>query len=124
MSSFSIRSWLPAVLFVLVSIGQAMAGRFNTNLVVNGDAESVPAANQSVNQFDGWVLDGIVSIRAYGSGSFPGINSPGPTSRGNNFFYGGNAATALDQCDTLHAPQSGRSSQWTKHTHHFLVVNT
>jgi hypothetical protein len=95
MSSLSIRSWLLAVFFVLVSIAQVMAGGFNTNLVVNGDAESVPAANQSVIQFDGWVLDGSVSIRAYGSGSFPGINSPGPTSRGNNFFYGGSATTAL-----------------------------
>ncbi len=95
MSSLHIRSWWLALLFALVSIPQAIAGSFNTNLVVNGDAESVPAASQSVVQFDGWVLDGNVSITGYGVGSFPGKTSPGPTDRGNNFFYGGWGEAAL-----------------------------
>jgi hypothetical protein len=64
------------------------------NLLVNGDAEAVAAASTAVISIPGWTSDGNVSILRYGSGDFPSTTSPGPSTRGNNFFYGGNVGAA------------------------------
>ena len=68
---------------------------YSRNLVVNGDAESVPAANTTVTLFPGWATDGNVSILGYNSsGGWPSFTDPGPENRGNNFFYGGSVGTS------------------------------
>ena len=69
-------------------------GNYGRNLVVNGDAEAVPAASSPVASFPGWTTDGNVSILVYGSGGFPSATDPGPATRSNNFFYGGSASVA------------------------------
>lgn len=72
----------------------AHAGNYGYNLVANGDAESVPTASTALQSFPGWISDGIVSIHAYGWGNWAYPATPGPDTRGNNFFRGGNAATS------------------------------
>jgi hypothetical protein len=79
--------------FMLAWATTAQAG-YNTNLIVNGDAESVPYTGVAVTTFPGWTTDGTVSILSYGVGSFIALTDPSPTDRGNNFFYGGAAALA------------------------------
>lgn len=76
----------------LLGIKSAQAVSFNTNLIVNGDAE---AGSAGANAFDvvtvpGWTTTGNFSVYQYDSDPiFPALSSPGPVSRGNNFFAGG-----------------------------------
>lgn len=61
---------------------------YGVNLVTNGDAESGTALSS-------WTSAGPVTVHAYnGSSGFPSLTSPGSTTRGNNFFYGGIAETS------------------------------
>ncbi|MBS4096473.1 MAG: hypothetical protein KGZ83_06505 [Sulfuricella sp.] len=69
-------------------------GTSGSNLLVNGDAESVAAASSDVTSFPGWSTDGNVTILQYGVGDYIAPTSPGPSSRGNNFFYGGSVGSA------------------------------
>lgn len=79
----------------LVVYGCAAAtGQYGSNLLVNGDAESVAAASSGVTSFSGWTTDGNVTILQYGVGDYIAPSSPGPASRGNNFFYGGSVGTS------------------------------
>ena len=67
---------------------------FGRNLVVNGDAEfASPAANIEGNRgVAGWKDWSAVSTLAYGAQKdFPTSETPGPTQRGSNFFFGGDA---------------------------------
>jgi hypothetical protein len=76
----------------LLGIKPVQAVSFNTNLIINGDAE---AGSAGVNTYDvvpvpGWTTTGNFSVYRYSSDSiFPELNSPGPVDRGNNFFGGG-----------------------------------
>lgn len=84
----------------------AQADEFGTNLVINGDAESVSVGDTSVTTFPGWVSDGNVSIQKYGAdGGFPTASDPGSPTRANNFFYGGDVdlATASQTIDIAFA---------------------
>ncbi len=68
------------------------------NLVANGDAESSSASPtcSGLTIIPGWTSDGNVSVCSYAAGSgFPTLTSPGPPSRGNNFFSGGFAPTSV-----------------------------
>jgi hypothetical protein len=75
-----------------IDIKSAHAVSFNTNLIVNGDAE---AGTAGANPYDvvtvpGWMTTGNLSVYQYDSDNiFPAFTSPGPVSRGNNFFGGG-----------------------------------
>jgi hypothetical protein len=64
-----------------------------TNIIVNGDAESdigAPNAVAIVSPSAGWTLVGDFTVVQYGAlGGFPNATSPGPSSRGLNFFAGG-----------------------------------
>jgi hypothetical protein len=65
---------------------------FNTNLIVNGDAEAgIAGANTyDVVTVPGWTTNSNFSVYRYDSDSiFPAFTSPGPVNRGNNFFGGG-----------------------------------
>ena len=72
----------------------AHAGNYGYNLVVNGDAEAVPLASTGQLSFPGWTSDNVVTINAYGWGNWAYPTTPGPDSRGNNFFFGGKAASS------------------------------
>jgi hypothetical protein len=81
----------------LVWLGAALAANadlFNTNLIVNGDAESGPGSGNGgfVNSIPGWAITDITmcAVVQYGaSGGFPLPTDPGPANRGANFFAGG-----------------------------------
>jgi len=65
---------------------------FETNLVVNGDAEAGPGVASDVKAIavPGWNVNGGIDVVQYGaSGGFPDDKSVGPSDRGKNFFYGG-----------------------------------
>ncbi len=66
--------------------------RYGTNLVFNGDAEwNSGTNNYTPNRGVSWWVDtGPMTLGCYGSqAAFPGSASPGPVSRGRNFFLGG-----------------------------------
>jgi uncharacterized protein (TIGR03437 family) len=67
------------------------------NLILNGDAEaSVASASCSPPaSIPGWITDGQASICKYGTGGPPDASSPGPSDRGNNYFFGGASVRAV-----------------------------
>ena len=75
---------------VLVAAGPASASATTGNLIKNPGAEgsapgSGPAAHWTTTNGNG------ARVAKYGTSGFPGVKSPGPASRGKNFFFGGNA---------------------------------
>jgi len=67
----------------------------DTNLIVNGDAElergfwgATPDAS-----LPGWTDHGQVTATKYGSEDYLSLDDPGPDSRGENFFCGGNSGS-------------------------------
>jgi hypothetical protein len=82
---------------LLVALGCAPslhADLFNTNLVLNGDAEAGPGdpnGNQ-VPYIPNWTTNnGTFTVVQYqaSSGSYPALTDPGPADRGTNCFAGG-----------------------------------
>ncbi|HZO84359.1 MAG TPA: alkaline phosphatase family protein, partial [Verrucomicrobiae bacterium] len=68
--------------------------RFGTNLIFNGDAESISGTNAyATNRGIAWWFDvSSTTLGVYGSNTnFPNSTSPGPLDRGANFFLGGTA---------------------------------
>jgi hypothetical protein len=69
-----------------------------SNLIANGDAEGGPGAADSntVVALLGWTTGGALTAVRYGAtAGYPTASDPGPTSRGANFFAGGNAASSI-----------------------------
>lgn len=87
----------------LLAAASAGATAFDTNLVVNGGAESDaagPSGYEVVPSVSGWTRSGNLTLVSYATGGgFPVLASPGPAQRGTNFFAGGPdaPASALDQ---------------------------
>lgn len=90
----------------------ALAVPFNTNLIVNGDAESgVAVTNDSTfnSVIPGWTPSGNFTAVTYDApGGFPLSGDPGPASRGSNFFAGGpsNAGSSASQSIDVSSSQS------------------
>ncbi|MBI5206186.1 MAG: carboxypeptidase regulatory-like domain-containing protein [Candidatus Firestonebacteria bacterium] len=63
----------------------------NKNLIVNGDAEAGSGSTDgyAIVNIPNWTVNGNLNVVKYNVGVFPGSNSPGPESRGANFFAGG-----------------------------------
>jgi hypothetical protein len=83
----------------LLGLKSAQAVSFNTNLIINGDAELGSAGTNAyeVVPVPGWTTTGNFSVYQYDSDNiFPAFTSPGPVSRGNNFFGGGSASHAAE----------------------------
>ena len=82
---------------VTVSHGATAAAApslYGRNLVVNGDAEGNPGADDEtlVVRPVGWTTTGQFGVFKFGGISgFPDRNAPGPPHRGSNFFTGGDA---------------------------------
>ncbi|HEV3231004.1 MAG TPA: hypothetical protein VG245_01990, partial [Candidatus Dormibacteraeota bacterium] len=102
-----------AVAFVVVT-----NSIFGHNLVVNGDAEAGSGAtdDQHVVAVPGWRTTGEFTAVRYGamSGVFPDASTPGPSSRGQNFFAGGRVArsTAMQTIDV--SSGGGGIDSWGK----------
>jgi hypothetical protein len=70
----------------------ASAQVFNTNLIINGNAEAGPGAPDggAVASVPGWTTSGAFTVVQYGApGGYPVMSDPGPPYRGTNFFAGG-----------------------------------
>lgn len=80
------------VLLAVAAVISAPAQTLNTNLIVNGDAESGSAVSQptaaQVASVPGWTTAGGFSVGLYGS-NFLQTGEYGPVSRGGKLFYGG-----------------------------------
>ncbi len=65
----------------------------NKNLIVNGDAEAGPgsATDETLVAIPGWTRQGDFNVVQYQTtnGGFQTKTSPGPSDRGNNYFFGG-----------------------------------
>ncbi len=62
------------------------------NLIVNGNAEVGPGApnENTIEPIPGWTRHGSIDVIQYGtSGSYISTTDPGPSNRGENYFYGG-----------------------------------
>ncbi len=93
-----------AMVWLLAGAGALHAGpvTLNSNLIINGDAESgVGSTDGSTVIVPGWSAVGLnpmFTAVQYQSvpGGFPEFSDPGPASRGLNFFAGGNGnATSM-----------------------------
>lgn len=74
--------------------------RYGTNLIFNGDAESISGTNSyTPNRGIAWWFDtASTTLGVYGANAnFPSAASPGPTNRGANFFLGGPTNGAIVQ---------------------------
>jgi hypothetical protein len=80
----------------IISANPAGAVTFGSNLIVNGDAESgTGSATGAVVPVPNWTTVGNFTVVTYANSSgFPVATDPGPASRGNNFFAGGNSASS------------------------------
>ena len=80
----------PFALALLVGFSLS-AGIFNTNLVVNGDAEAGAgsASGNDIEVVPGWTTTGNFTVSLYGNASGIPTNIPGPLNRGTNLFNGG-----------------------------------
>ena len=80
-------------LLLVVTLTAAPSQILNTNLVVNGDAESGPAASNvtdaQVANIPGWTTTGGFSVGTYNGGNFLATSDYGPVNRGKKIFYGG-----------------------------------
>jgi uncharacterized repeat protein (TIGR01451 family) len=82
---------------------------FELNLLRNGDAESGPGATtgNEVVPVPGWETEGNLTVIPYGLGAgYPSPTSPGPTTRGQQLFYGGpnsSSARGIQRLDLLAA---------------------
>ncbi len=81
-----------AVLCLLTSQAQA---QFNSNLIVNSDAEAggLGPTSNTVVAVPGWTTTSTFTIHQYGDSNYMLYTDPGPSNRGNNFFYGGPGGT-------------------------------
>jgi len=93
-------------LYLLLFSASLHAQILNKNLIVNGDAEAGPAAQNAtdpqVSSVPGWTLTGGFSVGTYNGGNFPATGDYLPVLRGSKFFYGGpgnKAATAVQMVD-------------------------
>jgi len=70
---------------------ELQAGMFNTNLIVNGDAEAgagSPLGNTAM-PVPGWITTNGFTATIYGAAADIPTNCPGPANRGTNLFTGG-----------------------------------
>ncbi|HEX9047458.1 MAG TPA: hypothetical protein VF988_10565 [Verrucomicrobiae bacterium] len=80
------------VLSALVSFAaSAAASLFETNLIVNGNAEAGPGSTlgDTVMPVPGWTTANGFTVTLYGTASDIPTNCPGPVDRGTNLFTGG-----------------------------------
>lgn len=74
---------------------QLFAASFNTELIVNGDAEAgMGAIDATPVAIPGWTsAGGPMTVVQYGSKGFVNPTDPGPSNRGRQFFSGGRTAS-------------------------------
>lgn len=92
--------WCWSVLVTLAVADGWTPAQAQSNLVVNGDAETT-----MMGVVPGWMVTDVAEIAAYGFDGFPTLTSPGPLSRGANFFAGGQSSSSgLSQTVVFSAP--------------------
>src|SRR5436190_14999290 len=88
------RRFVPAICAAMDALEsrQLLSVALGTNVIVNPGAEANVGATTrtGVVHPSGWTFNHNATAVKYGSpGGFPTATSPGPSSRGNNFFAGG-----------------------------------
>jgi hypothetical protein len=86
----TMKAWAVIALAIGVSVS-LHAGPFNTNLIVNGNAEAGvgSVSGDDIEPVPGWTTTNNFTVSMYGAGSEIPTNCPGPADRGSNFFAGG-----------------------------------
>lgn len=105
-SRHGIRPLLIALLAAcLIPAAAAHATPFETNLIVNGDAEAnAPSATgfEVVPLITGWTRTGNLTLVPWsGVGNFPDNANAGPVVRGNAFFTGGPSGASSNMFQTI-----------------------
>jgi hypothetical protein len=81
-------------------VATANTAVYNTNLVVNGDAE-MGVALPDKGPMPGWQTTGEFSQAHYGYDDYPNNTDPGPPSRGKSLFVGGLADALSTATQTI-----------------------
>lgn len=95
MKKFSLLTASAIVGLHFASCGGLQAAPFNTNLIVNPNAEDGPASSTGdlVSSIPGWTSSSTFTVVTYdipaGATGFPKTTDPGPPDRGLQFFAGG-----------------------------------
>jgi uncharacterized protein (TIGR03437 family) len=84
---------------VLTTLGTSPGTVLGQNLVVNGDAESGPAAvAPAIAQYiPGWSTTDAISVAPYGGASWITTSDPGPVNPGVNVFWGTSTSSSMYQ---------------------------
>lgn len=91
-------------LSLILNSGAPASSLFNTNIVVNGNAEAPTGADVGAFALDlfGWVRSAGFTADQYAANNDLSTTDPGPSDRGASFFYGGPdsaTATAVQDID-------------------------
>ena len=102
---------IASALAAAAPVTQATAAQtvFGRNLIVNGDGEGSSGATNDNTVLPplGWTVSpGFTVVRYGASGGFPGSTSPGPATRGTNFFAGGPAVAQSTATQSIDVPAS------------------
>jgi hypothetical protein len=86
--------------------GYTRAGLFDTNLLINPNAEAGTNSPETgdIVFVPGWDTTGnftVISYEAGHSNGFPGFDDPGPAERGTNYFAGGPGGTTSTASQTI-----------------------
>jgi len=97
------------------------SGGWYTNLLRNPGAEAGPGGTGGdVASIPGWTKHAHATVVLYGTAGFPGPLTPGPTGRGQKFFYGGHVQTGtpsvLDQFADVSWAATQIDSKLTRYT--------
>jgi uncharacterized protein (TIGR03437 family) len=78
-------------LSLVLNSGAPATALFNTNIIVNGNADAPTGATGSDFALDtpGWVRSANFTIEPYAANDDLSATDPGPSDRGANYFYGG-----------------------------------
>jgi uncharacterized protein (TIGR03437 family) len=88
---------------ILTPAAQPQSSLLNTNLIVNGNAESgnVSDPSSQVPSIPGWTRNGTITVLSYGDTGYLQTTDPAPPDHGFQYFYqvpnGGGAAQTLTQ---------------------------
>jgi hypothetical protein len=89
-----------------------MSVTLGSNLIVNPGAEANTGVSDKTHivKPTGWTVNGTATVVKYGAtGDFPTSSSPGPSSRGSNFFAGGPSSAEADLFQTINLSSIGSS---------------
>ena len=110
-TSFNRLPLCAAMLFAAAQMGTAQSSILNTNLIVNGNAESGSAGTPTtlVASIPGWTRTGNANVLAYSLTGYLLLTNPAPPDHGFQYFYSGDVGAGASTLTQTIDVSSGAS---------------